>query len=76
MQGLNPEKSTISQLYELANTIEEAMRYNQGTRRTEGIGTILSTTQQSVVSKPITLNQSVRKLTPVTHPALQPTQHS
>ena len=41
-QGLNPEKSTISQLYELANVIEEAMRYNQGTRRTEGIGTIPS----------------------------------
>ena len=27
-QGLNPEKSTINQLYELANVIEEATRYN------------------------------------------------
>ena len=44
-QGLDPEKSTISQLYELVNAIEEATRYNQGTRRTEGIGTIPSTTQ-------------------------------
>ena len=26
-QGLNPEKSSIGQLYELANAIEEAMRY-------------------------------------------------
>ena len=32
-QGLNPEKSTIGQLYKLANVIEEAMRYNQGTVR-------------------------------------------
>ena len=75
-QGLNPEKSTISQLYKLANAIEEATRYNQGTHRTEGIGTIPSTTQQSVVSKPIALNQSVRKLTPVAPPVSQPTQHS
>ena len=44
-QGLNPEKSTINQLYKLANAIEEATRYNQGTRRTEGIGTIPSMTQ-------------------------------
>ena len=75
-QGLNPEKSTISQLYELANAIEEATRYNQGTRRTEGIGTIPSTTQRSVVSKPIALNQSVHKPTPVKHLVSQPTQHS
>ena len=75
-QGLNPDKSTISQLYELTNAIEEATRYNQGTRKTEGMGTIPSTTQQSVVSKPITLNQSVRKPTPMTRPVPQSSQHS
>ena len=75
-QGLNPEKSTISQLYELVNAIEETTRYNQGTRRTEGIGTIPSMTQQSVVLKPLALNQSVRKPMPVIRPASQPTQHS
>ena len=64
-QGLNPEKSTMSQLYELANAIEEATRYNQGTRRTEGISIIPSMTQRPIVSKPNTLNHSVRKLTPV-----------
>ena len=64
-QGLNPEKSTIGQLYELANVmIEEATRYNQGTHRTEGIVMIPLTTQQSVVLKPLALNQSVHKLTP------------
>ena len=75
-QGLNPEKSTINQLYEFVNAIEEATRYNQGTHRTEGIGTIPSTTQQSIVSKPIALNQSVHKPTPITRLASQPTQHS
>ena len=75
-QGLNPEKSTISQLYELANAIEEATRYNQGTCRTEGISIIPSTTQQLIVSKPIALNQSVCKPTPVTCLASQLTQHS
>ena len=64
-QGLNPEKSTIGQLYELANAIEEAMRYNQGTRRTEGISIIPSKTQRPIVSKPNALNHSVRKSTPV-----------
>ena len=44
-QGLNPEKSTSGQLYKLANAIEEATRYNQGTHRAEGIGTIPSMTQ-------------------------------
>ena len=44
-QGLNPEKSTIGQLYKLANAIEEAPRYKQGTHRAEGIGTIPSMTQ-------------------------------
>ena len=55
-QGLNPEKSTISQLYELANVIEEATRYNQGTHRTEGISIIPSMTQRPIVSKPNALN--------------------
>ena len=52
-QGLNPEKSTIGQLYKLANAIQEATRYNQGTRRTEGISVIPSTTQRPIVSKPV-----------------------
>ena len=56
--------------------IEKATRYNQGTHRAEGIGTIPSMTQQPIVSKPIALNQSVHKLMPVTCLASQPTQHS
>ena len=75
-QGLNPEKSTISQLYELANAIEEATRYNQGTRRTEGISIIPSTTQRPIVSKPKALNHSVCKSTPVIRPAPQSNPHS
>ena len=75
-QGLNPEKSTIGQLYELANAIEEATRYNQGTRRAEGIGTIPSMTQQPIVSKSNALNHPVHKPMPVLQPVSQPTQLS
>ena len=75
-QGLNPEKSTIGQLYELTNVIEEATRYNQGTCRTEGIGTIPSMTQRSVVLKPTALSQSVHKPMPATRLASQSNQHS
>ena len=75
-QGLNPEKSTIGQLYKLANTIEEATRYNQGTRRAEGIGTIPSMTQRPIVSKSNALSHSVCKSTPVLQLVSQPTQHS
>ena len=66
----------LQQLYELTNTIEEATRYNQGTRRAEGIGTIPPMTQRPIVSKSNALSHSVRKPTPVLRPASQPTQHS
>ena len=75
-QGLNPEKSTINQLYELANTTEEVTRYNQGTRRTEGISIIPSMTQRPIVSKPNALNHSACKSMPVIRPAPQSNPHS
>ena len=58
-RGLSPERSTIEQLYKASNAIEEATRYNQGTRRMDSIGNAQSTVPRVMVPKMTTLNQPV-----------------
>ena len=60
-QGLSPERSTIEQLYEASNAIEEATRYHQGTWRMDGMGNAQSMAPRVMVPKVMALNQPVRR---------------
>ena len=64
-QGLSPEHSTIEQLYEASNAIEEATRHHQGTRRMDGMGNAQSTAPQVMVPKMMALNQPVQRGPPM-----------